>query len=155
LIASAAGTTKLVGIVSFGGEVCGDSSAPGVYTRVSGELGFILQGLGLAPGPPPPSPAPPAVRAQFGNITCGAVLCNIDVTVSGDVGAIGRLVVSLARGGASPVHRSAAAVRRSAHLWRARINLPYGTLHLTGQPFTKSGAPFGRPAREDIQVSPG
>ncbi len=49
-------TTSLVGIVAFGGDVCGDPRAPGVYARASAEVPWILKTLGLAP----------AIRGQAG-----------------------------------------------------------------------------------------
>lgn len=43
------GITRLVGIVAFGGDVCGDPSAPGVYVRASAEAAWIIKTLTLAP----------------------------------------------------------------------------------------------------------
>jgi secreted trypsin-like serine protease len=42
----------LVGIVSFGGQRCGDRRHPGVYTRVSFESRFLEEALSTTPGPP-------------------------------------------------------------------------------------------------------
>jgi trypsin len=41
----------LVGIVSFGGRRCGDSTFPGVYTRVSYESAFLEQAVSKTPAP--------------------------------------------------------------------------------------------------------
>ena len=48
----------LVGIVSFGGQHCGDSNFPGVYTRVSYESAFIERAVSKAPAPPQATVAP-------------------------------------------------------------------------------------------------
>ena len=49
LVSGAGGAARLVGLVAFGGERCGDPSAPGVYTRVSAELPWIARVLGAHP----------------------------------------------------------------------------------------------------------
>jgi secreted trypsin-like serine protease len=152
LVSHASGATQLVGLVAFGGSVCGDPSAPGVYTRVSAEVPWILQTLGVTPSPPTRQPF---VRTQLGNISCGQVLCSVDVLVSGDVGAIGRIVVTVTRGGASPLRRSGVAMRRSPHVWRVRIDLPFGKLLITAQPFNNGGVAFGQAGSEGVQVTAG
>jgi secreted trypsin-like serine protease len=154
LVSYAGGTARLIGLVAFGGDVCGDPSAPGVYTRVSGELQWIAQTLGLVPAAPPRPPAQ-TVAAQIGTITCGAVLCSIDVQVSGSVAAVGRIVVTVTRGGTRPLRRSAVAARVSQRLWRAHVDLPFGRLLISAQPFNASGVAFGQGASQGVEVTAG
>jgi secreted trypsin-like serine protease len=52
LVSRDGGVPTLVGIVSFGGERCGDPRFPGVYTRVSFEAGFIAEALNAPPVTP-------------------------------------------------------------------------------------------------------
>jgi len=58
LVSTDGGVPTLVGIVSFGGQHCGDRSFPGVYTRVSFEAGFLARALSATPAAPTSSPAP-------------------------------------------------------------------------------------------------
>ena len=111
LLATAGGVAKLVGLVAFGGERCGDPSAPGVYTRVSAEIPWIGRALGAAP----PPGRRPTVTTHVGRISCAAALCTIQVSVTGDVGAVGRIVVWVSRSGAATVERSSAAARTGQH----------------------------------------
>ncbi len=52
LVSGAGSAARLVGLVAFGGERCGDPSAPGVYTRVSAEVPWITRMLGYPPRRP-------------------------------------------------------------------------------------------------------
>jgi secreted trypsin-like serine protease len=58
-------TPTLVGIVSFGGQHCGDTIFPGVYTRVSYESAFLARALSQTPAPPAPA-APVTPGTQIG-----------------------------------------------------------------------------------------
>ena len=152
LVSGAGGTARLVGLVAFGGDRCGDPSAPGVYTRVSAELPWIGRMLGPTPAP---SPRAPTVRTRISRISCGAVICTVQVGVTGDVGVVGRIIVRVSRGGTATVERVSTAVRTGPHAWRARINLPIGSIRITALAFTKAGVAFGRPGSEDVSVSAG
>lgn len=152
LVSGAGGAARLVGLVAFGGERCGDPSAPGVYTRVSAELPWIARVLGATPTPPARTPT---VRTRISRITCGAVICTVQVSVTGDVGAVGRITVRVSRNGAATVERASNAVRTGSHAWRARIDLPIGSLHITALAFTKAGVAFGHPGSEDVSVTAG
>jgi len=55
----------LVGIVSFGGRRCGDSTSPGVYIRVSYESAFLARAVSRTP-PPAPATGPVAPGSQVG-----------------------------------------------------------------------------------------
>jgi secreted trypsin-like serine protease len=63
LVSMGSGAPTLVGIVSFGGQHCGDRSFPGVYTRVSFEAGFLARALATTPAPPPTSTVAPGSQA--------------------------------------------------------------------------------------------
>lgn len=151
LVSTNTGSAELVGIVAFGGERCGDPSAPGVYTRVSAELPWIARAIGLAPTPPARLPS---VRTRIGRISCGATFCSVQVGVSGDVGSVGRIVVRVSRTTSGGARQSSTAVRIGRHTWRARIDLPYGSLRITAFAFTRSGAQFGHAGSADVRVSP-
>ena len=59
----------LVGIVSFGGQHCGDSNFPGVYTRVSFESAFIERAVSTTPAPPPAAVTPGSqIGTSYGTI---------------------------------------------------------------------------------------
>lgn len=150
LVSTVGGTVRLVGIVAFGGERCGDPSAPGVYTRASAEIPWIMRTVASASGP---RGRTPTVRTRIGRITCGAVVCTIQVAVSGDVRAVGRIIVRVSRSGAATSEQSSTAVRTGQRSWRARINLPLGSLHISALAFTRSGALFGRTGSTDIRVT--
>jgi secreted trypsin-like serine protease len=55
----------LVGIVSFGGRRCGDSTFPGVYTRVSYESAFLARAVSKTAAPSPAT-GPVAPGSQTG-----------------------------------------------------------------------------------------
>ena len=97
----------------------------------------------------------PTVTTHIGRVSCAAALCTIQVGVTGDVGAVGRIVVWVSRSGAATVERSSTAARTGQHTWRARIDLPFGSLHITALAFTKAGALFGHAGSEDVRVGAG
>lgn len=152
LVSGTGATARLVGLVAFGGQRCGDPTAPGVYTRVSGEVPWIARVLGGAQVPPPRTPT---VRTRITRITCGAVVCTVQVGVTGDVGAVGRIVVRVSRSGTAAVERASTAARTGQRSWRARIDLPFGSLHITALAYTKTGTAFGHAGSEDIRVTAG
>jgi trypsin len=151
LVSLAGGQPRLVGLVAFGGERCGDPTAPGVYTRVSALLPWIARVLGA----PAPRGRAPMVRTRIRQISCGSVLCAVQVVVTGDVGAVGAVVVRVSRSGAATSEQASTAVRTGQHAWRARIDLPIGSLRITALAYTKTGAPFGHSGSLDVRVRAG
>jgi secreted trypsin-like serine protease len=152
LVSGTGATARLVGLVAFGAERCGDPTAPGVYTRVSAEIPWIARTLGAGAAP---HARTPTVRTRITHISCGAVICTVQVGVTGDVGAVGRIVVRVSRNGAATVERASTAARTGQYSWRVRINLPFGSLHITALAFTKTGSAFGHAGSEDVRVTAG
>ncbi|HEX3318553.1 MAG TPA: serine protease [Solirubrobacteraceae bacterium] len=65
LVSLNAPAPTLVGIVSFGGQRCGDRRHPGVYTRVSFESAFLQRALSA----PPTTPGSGSSSGSIGTIT--------------------------------------------------------------------------------------
>ena len=139
LVANGSSGVRLVGLVSFGGDVCGDPDAPGAYTRVRSESSFITQHLSgslpVDPGPEPPDGALDP-RVEIGRIWCKA-RCYVDVGATGPGAAqVPGLIVRIRRGGSAShtaVDRSYGAKRLSATRWRAKVGLPFGRLRVSAR----------------------
>ena len=149
---------RLVGVVSYGSEVCGDPAAPGAYTRVSAESAFIGAQLDGAPPPPvDPIPARPQPRVKIGRIWCGS-RCYVEVGASGPgAEAVPGLAVRVRRarsGSRKGVDRTYAAKRLSNTRWRAKVGLPYGRLRISARALDERGRTLGTSDRVPVEVVP-
>jgi secreted trypsin-like serine protease len=160
LVADGPQGARLVGVVSYGSEVCGDPDAPAAYTRVSAESAFIADQLGGAP-PPDPAPPPPAdrlePRVEIGRIWCGS-RCYVEVGATGPgVAAVPGLAVRVRRsrkGRRPAVDRTYRAKRLSNTRWRAKVGLPYGALRVSARAVDAGGRTIGSTDRVSIDVVP-
>lgn len=132
--------TRLVGLVSYG-LGCGRKDTPGVYTRVSFYSSWIDEQTAILNGdvvPPAPPVNPPVVR--IGGISCGAIYCNVTLKTTGRAPA-GGIVFNWVRRrspGRKAVDDAVFAKQLSPTRWRARANLPVGTLTLYAFPLNAS-----------------
>jgi secreted trypsin-like serine protease len=160
LVADGPSGPRLVGVVSFGGDVCGDPASPGVYTRVSGESEFVSAQLGGAPAPPP-DPAPPPgeldPRVEIGRIWCGS-RCYVEVGATGaGVEAVPRVLVRVRRarkGSRKAYDKTFSAKRLSNTRWRAKVGLPYGVLRISARATGGDGRTIGSTDRVGVEVVP-
>jgi trypsin len=158
LAASGPSGLRLVGLVSFGSDICGDPDAPGAYTRVRSESSFIAQHLsGALPVEPGPEPAEgrldPVVR--IGRIWCKS-RCYVDVGATGPGAAeVPGLVVRVRRGASSrhsAFDRSYSARRLSATRWRAKVGLPFGRLRISARAIDDEQRQIGTSDRVLVDV---
>jgi secreted trypsin-like serine protease len=149
---------RLVGVVSYGSDTCGDPQAPGAYTRVSAESAFVGEQLGGAP-PPPLGDAPAALdpRVEIGRIWCGS-RCYVEVGATGPgVEALPALKVRVRRarkGTRKAFDKTYSAKRLSNTRWRAKVGLPLGSLKITARAFDASGRTIGTGDSVRIGVVP-
>lgn len=151
---------RLVGIVSYGGDVCGDPGAPGAYTRVSAESAFVVDQLGGAPAPAP-DPIPPAdelnPRVEIGRIWCKSS-CYVEIGATGaGAEAVPGLKVRVRRarkGSRKAVDRTYTANRLSNTRWRAKVGLPYGALRISARAVNAGGRTIGSTDRVSVDVVP-
>jgi hypothetical protein len=151
---------RLVGIVSFGAQVCADPEIPAGYTRVSSESAFISRQLGGAP-PTPPGPSPPIEKLDphltIGQIWC-KTKCYVDVGATGDgakrVPSVLVRVRRAPRNGRKGTDKTYAAKRLSNTRWRARVGLPFGVLRITARAADFGGRTIGNPDRVAVEVVP-
>jgi hypothetical protein len=127
---------RLVGLVSFG-LGCGRKKVPGVYTRVSRFAKFVddrVAELNGAAVPPKPPVNPPRVR--IGRIACEEIYCNVILNTTGRApkGGIALNVVRRKSKGHRPIDFVVFAKQLSDARWKARANLPYGTVTLYAIP---------------------
>jgi hypothetical protein len=160
LVADGPQGPRLVGVVSYGSEVCGDPEAPAAYTRVSAESAFVANQLGGAP-PPAPEPTPPAdqldPRVEIGRIWCKS-RCYVEVGATGaGAEAVPGLVVRVRRsrkGNRKAVDRTYSAKRLSNTRWRAKVGLPYGTLRISARAVNAGSRTIGSTDRVSVDVVP-
>jgi secreted trypsin-like serine protease len=150
------GVPRLVGVVSFGGNECGVSEPPGVYTRVSAFAGWVAQQAGTAPTPnPTPTPEPPSqtgvVKLKFSRMECG-LTCRVEVRISGD-GAMAVTAVDV-RAIGRKFDKTVAARRVGARAWRGQINLPFGRDRIVATAFDRDGKPAGNRPKTTVTVVP-
>jgi trypsin len=161
LVTSGPDGLRLVGIVSFGGDVCGDPESPGAYPRVSSEASFIGEQLGGAP-PPPPEPTPPPSqldpRVEIGRIWC-KTSCYVEIGATGPgADTVPGVIVRVRRSASSrhrAVNRSYKAKRLSATRWRAKVGLPFGRLKITARAVNAQHKTIGSTDRVTVEVVPG
>lgn len=130
---------RLLGIVSYG-EGCGRAGVPGVYTRVSGYAGWLAQEVPFLNGDAAAPPRPPAApRVAIGKVSCGRVLCHVDLKVTGRDPQGGVLLnvtrAKTARPPRKAVDRYALARRIGPGRWRASVELPYGRIAVYAIPY--------------------
>jgi trypsin len=161
LIVRAAEGPRLVGVVSYGSQTCGNPDAPAVYASVpanrrwlDGELTRIAGGE--LPSQPDVAPADPStIRLRFGKMACPTNLCYVDIRTSGPVESLtGGLVLWVHRRRPTVIDRFALAERVSAGRWRAWVNLPFGRLRLIAVGVDEDADPVTRLARTWIRVTP-
>jgi secreted trypsin-like serine protease len=161
LVATGAdGIPRQVGLVSFGGEDCGVSEPPSVYTRVSAFAAWVAQQAGTAPPvtpTPTPDPAPPArtadVKLRFGRFECG-FSCRVEVRLSGaDASAVTSVAVR-AIGPGGRFDRTVAAKRVTTGTWRGQIVLPYGKDRVVAVAYDGAGKPTGNKPKTTITIVP-
>jgi secreted trypsin-like serine protease len=166
LIGGAAGSERLVGVVSYGPTSCGAKGGAAVYADVASERSFILGAAGLpdtAPAPTAPTPAPIAppaakntVKLRFGAISCSATTCKLTIRSSGTGNAaITDVILRVTRKGQDdlpPAKRFARAKKVGAGIYSAKTLLPYGVLQISAVAYDATGAQLGKPARETIEV---
>jgi trypsin len=121
----------LIGLVSFGGERCGERGVPGVYTRASAELDW-LSGAVVAP----------AAHVRFGRIDCGPRRCRFSLTTRGAIGAI------RVRGGGYEAY----AWPTSPGRWAVRLPLRDGRSAISATPLTADGVRAGRTTTVRIEI---
>lgn len=155
------GAARLVGVVSFGGQRCGDAALPGVYARVDAQRAWLdAEIAGVAADAPPaaaPEPVanPRSIRLRFGRMACPSSRCYVDIRTTGPVEQLaGGLVLWVRRGGRRPIDRFALARRVSRGHWRAWVNLPLGRLRLVAVGVDAEANPVTLPVRDTIRVTP-
>ncbi len=150
---------KLVGIVSFGGRICGDPRAPTVFTRVSAYAGWIAREASGTPLPTPTPdqvPAPPAdsstIRLRFTSIECG-VRCRVGVAAGGKgAESVASVNVRIRRGS---VDRVFTALPAGNLRWRAQVGLlPLGRVRIVATAIDRDGRAIGRRAKATVTVVP-
>ncbi|HEU4657608.1 MAG TPA: serine protease [Capillimicrobium sp.] len=156
------GGATLVGVVSFGGQVCGDPALPGVYASVAANRAFLdgivaRVGAGGAVSEPVAPPADVSTIAlRFGRMACPTSQCRVDIRTTGPVESLtGGLVLWVRRTGRHPIDRFALAQKVRDGLWRAWVDLPFGRLRLVAVGVDEEANPVTDLARTSIRVTPG
>jgi hypothetical protein len=147
------GLPTLVGIVSFGGQRCGDPRFPGVYTRVSFEAGFIADALNPPAVTPVVGISNGTLRERIGNIDCGRAACHVTVRVSGDTSAVSKIRVRVR--GASGYDHTATAIAVSPGVYRASVRLPLGRVKINAFGLDQSGRMVGTGDALVVRVAAG
>jgi secreted trypsin-like serine protease len=158
LVADGPAGPRLVGIVSYGSEQCGDPASPAAYTRVSNESAFIAAQLGgAAPVEPPPPTGAIDPRATIGRIWCGK-RCYVEVGATGpgaeQVPALAVRVRRSARGRVKAKDSTYSAKRLTNTRWRAKISLPLGNVRISARAVDANGRTLGKSDRVYVQVTP-
>lgn len=152
-----------VGVVSFGGDRCGDPDAPGVYARVDALRDWIDRAAGVpstqasdgATGGESSTvgTVPARTRLRIAGITCPGVRCRVVLAVTGaQPHAITVRAQRIARGGRPAVVRTVRATRVANGRWVARVDLPYGAVQLRVSTQRQDGRPAGPSVTERLQV---
>jgi secreted trypsin-like serine protease len=152
----------LVGIVSFGGQHCGDPSFPGVYTRASYESTFLARALGQTPAPPSTATPPPGsqtgvslgtLRERIGRIGCSLTGCKVTVKVSGDTSAVSQVRVRVRRAGGYDRTTTATPTTNDG-VYEANVKLPLGRLKITAFGLDQNGQLVGKGDAVKVSVAP-
>ena len=165
LIGGPADAPRLVGIVSYSADQCGEAGYAGVYVRVSAERDWIAATAGLG-GPAaivPTTPAKPTVgtkvKTRIGQIACDVDTCTVGVRVTGsgrrNVDAVVLRVRRPEQKGYKTTSRYVQARKVGPGQYRARTLLPYGYVKLTAIALDAQGNLLGPAAREEIEVYDG
>lgn len=157
LVADGPAGARLVGIVSYGSDPCGDPLSPGGYTRVSAQSAFIAAQLG---GAAPVEPTPTGEidpRVEIGRIWCKS-RCYVEVGATGPgadrVPALAVRVRRFARGRVKAKDTTYSAKRLTNTRWRAKVGLPYGNVRISARAVDANGATLGETDRVYTEVVP-
>jgi secreted trypsin-like serine protease len=157
LVADGPAGPRLVGIVSYGSDPCGDPLAPGGYTRVSAESAFIGEQLGGAPPVVPPPSTEIDPRVEIGRIWCGR-RCYVEVGATGpgaeQVPGLSVRVRRFARGRVTAKDTTYTAKRLTNTRWRAKVGLPYGNVRISARATDAAGRTIGETDRVYTEVVP-
>lgn len=157
LVADGPAGPRLVGIVSYGSDPCGDPLSPGGYTRVSSESAFIAEQLGGAAPVQPPPTTEIDPRVEIGRIWCGS-RCYVEVGATGpgaeNVPALSVRVRRFARGRVKAKDTTYSATRLTNTRWRAKVSLPYGDVRISSRALDANGRTLGATDRVYTQVIP-
>lgn len=162
LVLGAGAQAKLVGVVSFGGDTCGDPKQPGAYAQVIPHHDWIMQFVSS----PDAAAAQPAVvdlpvaeartiRLKIAKARCETpTRCSVDVKATGPADRLGGGILVVAdRRGRRPVERKAFARQVRPGLWRAWLNIPYGDVRVTAVGLDTAGNRVTRPGRAWYEVT--
>jgi len=162
LVVGTGADTKLIGVVSFGGDTCGDPKEPGAYARVIPHHDWIMQFVAS----PDTAAAQPAVvdlpaaeartiRLKIAKARCQTpTRCSVDVRATGPADRLGGgILVVASRGGRNPVERKASAGQVRPGLFRAWLNIPYGDVKVIAVGLDSAGNRVTKPARAWYEVT--
>jgi secreted trypsin-like serine protease len=135
----------LVGVVSFGGQHCGDPRFPGVYARVSFASAFLARALGEAPA------GEATLRERIGHVGCSFYGCTVTVRVTGDASAVNEVRVRIRRAGGYD-HTITADPAATAGVYQATARLPLGRLKITAVGVDDEGSVIGHGDAVKVRV---
>lgn len=149
LVAGQGPGARVVGIVSYGGERCGDPKRPTVFTRVADFAPWIARQAGIAP---PPGPARPPglskVVLRFSRFSCPST-CRVGVRAIGEgAESLTAVDVRIRAGGRDRVF---SARRRGERKWRVDVGeLSPERVRVTATGLDDSGRAVGERAKTTL-----